>query len=140
MADDVLLNKAQIIRRCLARIQEEYAGDAANLENLTKQDSIALNLQRTCEAAIDLAMHFVAQRNLGVPQTSRDAFTLLETASILSAHAAKRMRAMVGFRNIAIHEYQQLDTSILQQIVENHLPDFERFLDECATGKTKSPN
>jgi uncharacterized protein YutE (UPF0331/DUF86 family) len=132
MADDILLNKSQIIRRCLARIHEEYAGDFSNLENLTKQDSVALNLQRACEAAIDLAMHFVAQRNLGVPQTSRDAFTLLETGKILSADAAKRMRAMVGFRNIAIHEYQQLDTSILQKIVENHLTDFERFVEECS--------
>jgi uncharacterized protein YutE (UPF0331/DUF86 family) len=138
MVDDVILNKGQIIRRCLARIHEEYAGDPASLENLTKQDSIALNLQRACEASIDLAMHFVAQQNLGVPQTSRDAFTLLETAAILSSETARRMRAMVGFRNIAIHEYQHLDTSILQQIVENHLTDFERFLEECS-GNQKHP-
>jgi uncharacterized protein YutE (UPF0331/DUF86 family) len=48
--------------------------------NLTKQEqhSIVVNIQRACEAAIDLVMHFVAERNLGVPQTSRDAFVLLE--------------------------------------------------------------
>jgi len=56
--DDIILNKAAIIERCIHRIQEEYAGDERNLlENLTKQDSIILNLQRACEAAIDLAMH-----------------------------------------------------------------------------------
>ena len=83
--------------------------------NLTKQDSVVINIQRACEAAIDLGMHLVAQRNLGVPQTSRDAFTLLETAKILSASTAKQMRAMVGFRNIVIHNYQELDTSILER-------------------------
>lgn len=46
MPDDVLLNKSQIIRRCIARIHEEYAGDPANLTNLTKQDSITVNLLR----------------------------------------------------------------------------------------------
>jgi uncharacterized protein YutE (UPF0331/DUF86 family) len=136
MPDDVLLNKGQIIRRCIARIHEEYAGKPTNLENLTKQDSIALNLQRACEAGIDLAMHLVAQRNLGVPQTSRDAFNLLETSGILASKTAKQMRAMVGFRNIAIHEYQQLDTSILQQIIENHLVDFEQFLQECTSAES----
>lgn len=76
-------------------------------------------------------MHFIAQRNLGAPQSSRDAFKLLETAKILAPDTARQMRAMVGFRNIAIHEYQQIDLLILQRIVENHLTDFEQFLTEC---------
>jgi hypothetical protein len=58
MVDDVPLNKVAIIERCLARIKEEYYGYEDELEvNLTRQDSIVLNLQRTCEAAISLAMH-----------------------------------------------------------------------------------
>jgi uncharacterized protein YutE (UPF0331/DUF86 family) len=58
--DDVVLNKAAIVERCIQRIREEHAGDDAVLENnLTKQDSIILNIQRACEAAIDLGMHLV---------------------------------------------------------------------------------
>jgi len=54
MADDVLLNKASIIERCLHRIEDEYQDDPANLyENVTRQDAIVLNLQRACQAAID---------------------------------------------------------------------------------------
>jgi uncharacterized protein YutE (UPF0331/DUF86 family) len=131
MPDDVLLNKSQIIRRCVARVQEEYGGDPNSLENITKQDSIALNLQRACEAAIDIAMHIVAQRNIGIPQTSRDSFTLLESTGVLTADVARKMRAMVGFRNTAIHEYQKLDTRILRAIVDLHLQDFEEFLRQC---------
>ena len=131
MPDDILLNKGQIIRRCIARVHEEYLGDPANLENPTKQDSIVINIQRACEAAIDLTMHFVAQRNLGVPQTSRDAFTLLERAAILTPDTARRMRAMVGFRNIAVHNYQDLSLEVLKQVIEQHLSDFELFLEEC---------
>jgi uncharacterized protein YutE (UPF0331/DUF86 family) len=131
MPDDILLNKAQIIRRCLARVQEEYSDDPANLANPTKQDSIVINIQRACEAAIDLAMHFVAQRNLGIPQTSREAFTLLQRAGILSEDIAKQMRAMVGFRNIAVHNYQDLEIEVLRAIIQQHLGDFDRFLEEC---------
>jgi uncharacterized protein YutE (UPF0331/DUF86 family) len=59
-----------------------------------------LNLQRACETAIDLAMCVVSQRKLGVPQDSRDAFALLQTAGILPADLATRMQKMVGFRNV----------------------------------------
>ena len=55
MADDVLLNKAASIERCLRRITVEYVGHEGELEtDYTRQDSIVLNLQRACEAAIDV--------------------------------------------------------------------------------------
>ena len=56
MADDVVLNKTGVIERCLQRIEDEYDGNPSNLrENLTRQDAIVLNLQRACQASIDLA-------------------------------------------------------------------------------------
>ena len=58
MADDVVLNKASIIERCLRRVREEYADNPTNLhDDITKQDAIVLNLQRACQAAIDLSRH-----------------------------------------------------------------------------------
>ena len=128
MADDVTLNKATSIERCLQRILEEYAGDDNNLfTNQTKQDAIVLNLQRACETAIDLAMYVVNQRRLGVPQESRDAFTLLQTAGILPADLATRMQHMVGFRNVAVHEYTRLNLEVVQAIITKQLNDFRTF-------------
>ena len=125
MADDVILNKAASIERCLQRILEEYAKDNQNLvANQTKQDAIILNLQRACETAIDLAMYVVNQRRLGAPQESRDAFILLQTGGILPADLATRMQRMVGFRNIAVHEYTRLNLEIVQTIITKQLDDF----------------
>lgn len=109
MADEVVLNKAAIIERCLARIAEEYQGREDLLfTDFTRQDAIVLNLQRACEAAIDLAMHVTRKRQLGLPQDARDAFSLLERAQVPPRAIADRMRAMVGFRNVAVHQYQDL--------------------------------
>lgn len=128
MADDVILNKAASIERCLQRVLEEYAGDNQNLvANQTKQDAIILNLQRACETAIDLAMYVVNQRRLGAPQESRDAFVLLQTAGILPADLATRMQRMVGFRNIAVHEYTRLNLEVVQAIITKQLEDFRAF-------------
>lgn len=128
MADDVILNKAASIERCLQRIVEEYAGDRQNLfANQTKQDAIVLNLQRACETSIDLAMYVISQRRLGLPQESRDAFALLQTAGILPADLATRMQRMVGFRNVAVHEYTRMNLDMLHTMITKHLADFRQF-------------
>lgn len=129
MADEVLLNKAAVIERCLARIAEEYQGREELLfTDFTRQDAIVLNLQRACEAAIDLAMHVARKHQLGLPQDARDAFTLLERAQILPQAIADRMRAMVGFRNVAVHQYQDLDLQVLRAILNHRLQDFPAFV------------
>jgi len=128
MADDVVLNKAGIIERCLARVREVHAGDDANLlSDPTRQDSIVLNLQRACEASIDLAMHLVRKKRLGLPQETREAFQLLEEAGLLPPELARAMRAMVGFRSVAVHSYRELDLEIVRSIVRERLGDFEAF-------------
>jgi len=126
--DDVLLNKAAAIQRAVRRVREEHAGDDRNLlSNQTKQDAIILNLQRACETSIDAAMHLVRLHRLGVPQETREAFSLLEAAGMLDHELGKQLRKMVGFRNVAIHEYQKLDLEIVRRIVTESLDDFLAF-------------
>ncbi|MBY0273721.1 DUF86 domain-containing protein [Candidatus Binatia bacterium] len=128
MVDDVVLNKAAVIERCVARVREEYAGDPRRLrDDITRQDSIILNLQRACEAAIDLAMHVVRVRRLGVPQETRESFEMLRDARLLDDTLADRMKRMVGFRNVAVHDYRKPDLDVVERIVTNHLDEFIAF-------------
>jgi len=129
MIDDVILNKTEIVKRCIRRANEEYAHNPKNLENYTKQDSITLNIQRACEAIIDLGMHVIAERGLGIPQTSRDTFEILQNNEIISHEMSERLKAMIGFRNIAIHNYQGLNLKIIQAIIDKDLKDLLYFTD-----------
>ena len=126
--DDVAVNKAATIERCIRRVREVYANDQRNLvDDATRQDSTILNIQRACESAIDLAMHAVRRHQLGIPQDSRDAFDLLATASLYPAEAAAKLRRMVGFRNVAVHDYQALNLDIVQEIIRSHLANLAAF-------------
>ena len=128
MADEVVLNKAAVIERYLQRIGEEYEGHEDELEiNYTRQDAIVLNLLRASEAAIDLAMHVTRVGKLGLPQESREAFVLLERAGWIEPELSRRMQAMVGFRNVAVHDYQKLSLEVVKSILESHLSDFRAF-------------
>lgn len=127
MRNDVILNKVQVVERCIKRINEEYDNNPGNLKDFTRQDSIILNIQRACEACIDLAMHIVSEKGLGIPQSSREVFDILCNNGIVHDELAARLKAMVGFRNIAVHDYQQLNLEIVQKIVEKHLDDLKAF-------------
>jgi uncharacterized protein YutE (UPF0331/DUF86 family) len=128
VTDMVAVAKADIIERRLARIREEYVGHEAELEtDITRQDAILVNLQRACEAAIGLANRIVRRRRLGVPQRSADAFESLARAGLLDRGLAARMKAMVGFRNIAVHDYRALDLAKVREIIERRLDDLSAF-------------
>lgn len=129
MVNDVIYNKIAIIERCINRINEVYNNNPDNLKDYTKQDSIILNIQRACEAAIDLAMHIVSEKKLGIPQNSRDAFEVLNSNNIIDNRLMKNLKSMVGFRNIAVHNYQAVNLGIIQEIIEKHLSDFSRFIE-----------
>lgn len=130
MVKDVLYNKISIIERCLIRVREVYNNNPDNLADYTKQDSIVLNIQRAVEATIDIAMYIVSNKKLGIPQNSRDAFEVLNENNIIDDEMLKKLKSMIGFRNIAVHNYQNLNLEVLQKVVENHLKDFEDFVYE----------
>lgn len=128
MADDVLINKAATIERCVQRAREEYNRDPASFaSDFTRQDAAILNIQRACEAALDIGQHLIRREKMGVPQSARDVFSLLATAGWVTTDLADKLKRMVGFRNIAVHDYQTLQLPITVRIIESHLDDFLAF-------------
>ena len=126
--DNVIINKASIVDKCIQRIREEYVGHENEIQhNYTKQDSIILNLQRACEASIDLATRVIRLKRLGIPQSSRDVFILLEKKAIIDPDLSRQLQNMVGFRNIAVHAYQEVNLQIVRSIIETNLDDFTKF-------------
>ena len=123
----VIINKYESVKRCLKRIEEEYENNPKNLVDYRRMDSIVLNLQRACETVTDIAMYVVSTRKLGIPQTKKEAFELLKKENLISSDVCDNMKNMIGFRNIAIHDYKQIDEEILQDVIENHLTDLIEF-------------
>ena len=123
--DDVLVNKAATIERCIKRIQEEYRDDFRT--NYTRQDAIILNIERACQATIDMAAHLIRIKKLDVPQTSREVFSILENHKFINKKLSKNLQGMAGFRNIAVHDYASLNLDIVEEIIKKHLGDFTEF-------------
>lgn len=129
MIDDVILNKAESIERCVAQAGKYYSmsSETSFDQDFLRQDAIALNLQRACEQSIDLANHIIRINKLGLPKESRESFELLARNGVISGELAGKLRAMVGFRNTLVHQYQSLDIGIMVAVIEHHLNDFTDF-------------
>ncbi len=128
--DDVVISKVQSLQRCIGRAREEYrdAGDDFPTD-YTRQDAAILNITRACEQAIDLANHTIRAHTLGIPTSSRESFSLLAREGIISRDLAQRMKKMVGFRNIAVHQYEDLDIEIVTAVIGTGLDDLLKFTD-----------
>lgn len=130
--NEVVLNKKVSIERCIAQIDAYYAlpGEVPFEEDYLRQDAICMNLQRLCELAIDIATHMIKTKKLGLPQDTRDAFVLLHAAGLIDDATLNAMRAMVGFRNILVHRYRQLEHDILVRVIECYMRDALTFADK----------
>lgn len=140
MVDDVIVNKAASIERCVARAREEYARGPESLPtDYARQDAAILNIQRACEAALDMGQHVLRRDRLGAPQSARDVFTLLAAGGVIAPDLAERPRKMVGFRNIAVHNYQTLLMPIVVAIINGRLGDLLNFSEVLLKEKGRGP-
>lgn len=124
----LLLGKVASIERAVARAREEYAAAGpAFAQDLTRQDAAVLNILRACEVSVDVANMLVRARALGVPQSSRHSFQLLAEASLLPPPLSQAMQRMVGFRNVAVHQYQTLELAVVDALLRDGLDDLLAF-------------
>ena len=120
----LVLGKVAAIERSVARAREEFAAaGVAFARDFTRQDAAILNILRGCELALDLANILIRERGLGIPLSGRDSFRLLADAHLIEPEHALRLQRMIGFRNIAVHQYQALDIAIVEAILQRDLDD-----------------
>lgn len=103
-------------------------GREAFLDDELLQDAAVRNLQTAIEALLDMANHIVSRGGLGTPASYRDAIDSLLEHGILPGERGDAFRAMIGFRNRAVHLYDELDAEGVFEILENDLGDFEVFI------------
>lgn len=72
-------------------------------------------------------MHILASEQLGIPKSIKEAFQILEQNGYIDRGLSDRLQKMVGFRNIAMHDYRALDLNILRSVVAKHLEDLQAF-------------
>jgi uncharacterized protein YutE (UPF0331/DUF86 family) len=127
----VLEKKVDSILRYLTRIEQRLPiNEEQFLSDYDAQDVVVLNITRAVQLSVDIATHVLSTGNEAVPNTMSDAFTKVHRQGVISGRVAAKMKKSVGYRNVAVHSYDDVDLSITYAIARDHLQDFKDFIKE----------
>ena len=126
--NEAAAQKIVSLQRCAVRARRALEAAGATFDsNPDAQDVAVLNVLRACETAIDLAHMLIRVRKIGLPTDSRDSFAILVRERLLPPELGTQLQKMVGFRNLAVHRYRELDLAIVRSVVERGLDDVLAF-------------
>jgi uncharacterized protein YutE (UPF0331/DUF86 family) len=121
--------KVQFLRDALRQLEQiRERGEPELSRDPILQAAAIRYLQVGIEAVLDTANHIIARQGLGLPKTYQEALELLFREGILPTEKAEDFAQMVGFRNRAVHLYQQIEPEEVWKILEEDLEDFELFI------------
>lgn len=134
MDREVIEQKLESLRRCIQRIETKCPADPAVLQQDTDlQDVITLNLTRAVQMCVDIGSHIIAGLEILPPTTMGKTFDALAEAGVIDEKLAVHLKKAVGFRNIAVHNYEAIDWIIVHAIARHHLNEFTEFAQAIAT-------
>ncbi len=125
---NVVAQKIASLQRCIVRARAARVAAGAEFRtDFNLQDAAILNVIRACELAIDLANMVIRQRKLGIPIDSRDSFRILMREKLIPPKMFDRLKGMVGFRNLAVHQYQDIKLEIVEAILQRDIDELSVF-------------
>ena len=126
----VIGEKLLSLNRCLERVKLHTPANVEALQSdFDTQDIICLNIQRAVQISVDIAAHILAEQLHEQTPTMAETFLALSQHGLLDSQLASCLAKAVGFRNIAVHEYNTLDMNILYSIITKEIGCFYEFSD-----------
>ncbi|MEA2036416.1 MAG: HepT-like ribonuclease domain-containing protein [Nanoarchaeota archaeon] len=84
-------------------------------------------MQKAIESCIGMAAHIVAERGWKRSENTRSLFEILEKHEIISKELSKKMSGAVGFRNIVVHKYTDIDYNLAYSDLDEKMSDIKSF-------------
>lgn len=125
---ELLAKKLAFIETCVAQLRRLARPEMISTD-IREERFVEHTLQIAIQAAQDVASHITSDERLGEPRTNRELFDLLVRAGWLTESEAAPLRNMVGFKNILVHGYGDIDLSVVRDVLENHLDDLLHFVE-----------
>ncbi len=128
MHHDIVMRKLDTLARCVARIEEKRPETvAALIHDVDVQDILSINLERAVQVSVDIGAHLIADLSVPPPDSMGEIFVILSKENILSSETSLALRKAVGFRNLSVHAYENVDWERVFEIIHTRLVDFRKF-------------
>jgi uncharacterized protein YutE (UPF0331/DUF86 family) len=127
--------KVEVIRKRLNSL-DEYLNILRGLQKYSMDEfhsspeiygSVERFLQLAVETTIDIGNHITSALGLGEVNWYSDVATLMEEKGYITVELRERWIKMIGFRNILVHDYLEVDRKIVYGVLQNRLDDLEEL-------------
>lgn len=123
----LVIKKLTRIDQCVLELR---GVDAAALgDDIIIERFVERTLQLAIQAIIDLASHIVADDQLGDPSTTHELLDLLARNGWIEQAQLPVLHRVIGFRNVLVHDYDDVDIAVVRLVVSHHLGDLVAFAD-----------
>ena len=127
----ILAQKLESLRRCIRRVEEKTPAEVDQLvQDPDIQDILVLNLTRAVQLCVDIGSHAISENDEPAPSTMGEVFSTLEKLGIIASTTCQALKKAVGFRNVAVHNYDVINWEIVFAICQKSLVDFRQFAKE----------
>jgi len=96
-------------------------------QNQDYQDITERNFQVAIQICIDIANYIIAGANLTVPDDASNIFVTLGKSNIIEKQLVEKIKNMVGFPNILVHDYLEIEPQQVYDMLQHELSDFDDF-------------
>lgn len=136
MVDHLLINKK------ISVIKEHLNFLDANKKNMTAQNikknfslrlEVSYSLQTLIQACIDICTHLASDEEWELPDNAGQAFKIALRHKVISSKVSEELQNAVRLRNVIVHQYDELDEKIIEDVIQHRLSIFEIFLQELKT-------
>lgn len=125
----IVEEKLESLRLCILRVRKKTPASAEALkQDWDNQDILVLNLTRSVQICVDIASHILSKSGVRAPLSMAQTFSGLQELGVIDSTTSEAMQQAVGFRNLAVHQYEAIDWDIVWEICIN-APD--KFRDFC---------
>lgn len=128
MARLIIREKLEALRRCVARIEDKAREAGDRLEtDIDVQDILILNLTRAVQLCVDMGSVLIAEGDREAPRTMAEVFTILGEMGVVGDDLRDIMIRAVGFRDLAVHQYDRIDWAVVARIVQRAPGELRAF-------------
>jgi uncharacterized protein YutE (UPF0331/DUF86 family) len=124
---ELVEKKLAFILTCVAQLRTN-AKPSVIAVDIVQRRFVEHTLQLAIQGVVDVASHIASDERLGEPATNHELLDLLCGAGWIDEAQRATLRAMIGFRNVLVHEYVDVDLAIVRDVVEHRLGELETFV------------
>ena len=129
MENDLILVKIESLRKCIMRIELKRPASPEILRSdIDLQDIISVNLERAIQQCVDIASIIISDTEAPPPSTMASSFTALADCGIIEKQLSEKLGKAVGFRNIAVHEYDKINWDLVYSIITYNIDNFRLYI------------